>query len=582
MILGKPGAGKTTFLKRIAVDCVNGIFQPDLIPVFVELRKIKSPKWNLLDFLDQSIGLENWQHTQEYRNEVTKLRQQISITEAKLRLLDKTPQSKEIQSLKGQLRKLREAKFFQEDQLDALLKKVKDILRKGKLLILMDGLDEIPTEKMRTEIQRQFRQLAEDFPENRFMLTCRTQVVKLIPTRFTVVEIADFKSEQVLEFVNNWLASSGFSGEEIIERKQILNRAFKSNLAIKELSKTPVLLSLICVVLSDEGDIPADIVPLYKKGIQLLLKTWNEKKDIKGWEIGGETYRKLSISEKESLLAELAALKFENSRNSIIFEQESLATQIYNLLKLANKSDGLSVLKAIESHHGLLVERADELWSFSHLTFQEYFAVQWLARLNPEKFVEKMSNRNWQRVTKQLVRSKQYNQYIFQVFKANTDRSIETDSKIQFFLKQIARKSTSSQEEIQGSGKDYKLPAIRAFYFSISLFLDKGLDFMLDRELTFDVAKGNNSHLLLDKILMNVIKIALDKDFSNVLEKVLSDAVDCSKYIDKELSERLELLRLQLKYSPRQALDERKLWLQSEAGISWSEELRQIVHNTAI
>lgn len=47
LILGKPGAGKTTFLKHLAVDCSNEKFQSDLIPVLIELRQIRSTEWKL-------------------------------------------------------------------------------------------------------------------------------------------------------------------------------------------------------------------------------------------------------------------------------------------------------------------------------------------------------------------------------------------------------------------------------------------------------------------------------------------------------------------------------------------------------
>jgi predicted NACHT family NTPase len=38
MILGKPGAGKTTFLKYLAIQCMKGEFQAERVPIFVTLK----------------------------------------------------------------------------------------------------------------------------------------------------------------------------------------------------------------------------------------------------------------------------------------------------------------------------------------------------------------------------------------------------------------------------------------------------------------------------------------------------------------------------------------------------------------
>ena len=38
MILGKPGAGKTTFLKYLAIQCIKGEFQAESVPIFITLK----------------------------------------------------------------------------------------------------------------------------------------------------------------------------------------------------------------------------------------------------------------------------------------------------------------------------------------------------------------------------------------------------------------------------------------------------------------------------------------------------------------------------------------------------------------
>lgn len=38
-IFGKPGAGKTTFLKHLAIECNRGKFRGDLVPFFITLKE---------------------------------------------------------------------------------------------------------------------------------------------------------------------------------------------------------------------------------------------------------------------------------------------------------------------------------------------------------------------------------------------------------------------------------------------------------------------------------------------------------------------------------------------------------------
>ena len=55
MILGKPGAGKTTFLKHLAIQCVEGRFKPKLVPLFVTLKDFAEAPGqpSLLEYLVQ-------------------------------------------------------------------------------------------------------------------------------------------------------------------------------------------------------------------------------------------------------------------------------------------------------------------------------------------------------------------------------------------------------------------------------------------------------------------------------------------------------------------------------------------------
>jgi predicted NACHT family NTPase len=59
MILGKPGAGKTTFLKHLAIQCIGDEFQSDRVPVFITLKDFAEAhgKPDLLEYMTRLVAM---------------------------------------------------------------------------------------------------------------------------------------------------------------------------------------------------------------------------------------------------------------------------------------------------------------------------------------------------------------------------------------------------------------------------------------------------------------------------------------------------------------------------------------------
>ena len=314
VILGKPGSGKSTFLRHLAVACCKGEFLAEHIPILIELKFIKdASQFNLLNIIHREFGLAEQGQTEQ-------------------------------------------------------------ILNQDKVLILLDALDEVDGQSRR-EIQDHIYEFSQQYYKNRFILTCRTQTTEYTLPTFDYVEVADFNSEQVEIFARNWFAALAETSEQGAELtvKFLSKLRLHENKQTAELVVTPILLSLICGVFNDLKDLPPKRSVLYEQEINLLLEKWDKKRGVRR-DLGSEAYRKLSVGEKKKLLSYLAARKFEQEQY-VLFEQCELQGYIAEYLGISTK-DSEAVLEAIEAQHGLLVERAQGIWSFSHLTFQEYFTAQ--------------------------------------------------------------------------------------------------------------------------------------------------------------------------------------------------------------
>jgi predicted NACHT family NTPase len=402
-IFGKPGAGKTTFIKHLAVDCSEGQFQTSLVPVLIELRSIQAEGFELINVIHEELKLSDIQDTQW-------------------------------------------------------------LLQDGKLLVLLDGLDEIPSQ-FRRNVQSHIRDFANstEYNKNRFILTCRTQIIEYPPNGFKCVEVADFNERQIDLFVSNWFKASMSNKRVCYKKIRQLKTRLSRNKELCELAKTPIILSLICWVFEDSGDLPKQRSWLYRKGLDLLLRRWDGFREIKR-DIGHKVYQSLTLDRKEMLLGQLSALKFQQSDNFVLFEEEDLIEQAVNILQIPYEF-GRSVIRAIESQHGLLIERADEIWSFSHLTFQEYFAAKWFVERNDLEGLAKQiigTNRDRWRQVFLLAMELTPADNLAKLFKQIIDQSILDDPKLKSFMCWIRTKANSVNT-------NYTASAVRALYIAFIL-----------------------------------------------------------------------------------------------------------------
>ena len=316
-ILGKPGAGKTTFLKYLAVWAAKGHAQLPYVPIFISLKEYSDTDETLLDFIERQFAICDFADARPFI----------------LRLLEK-----------------------------------------GKALVLFDGLDEVnEADDLRSDIISAIRDFARQYGESKVVVTCRVAASDYTFEGFTYVEMADFTPEQVQNFIWRWFAAHDDTRQRMLD-----DLAKPDNQGILEMTQNPLLLTLLCIAYEETLAFPARRVEVYEDAVDALLRKWDTSRKIKR----DDVYRKLSLGRKRQMLARVAHDTF--SRGEYFVPQRALEKQLVAYLARVPEApeevdiDGEAVLKAIAAQHGLLVERSRRIYSFSHLTFQEYFTARYI------------------------------------------------------------------------------------------------------------------------------------------------------------------------------------------------------------
>ncbi|WP_146752834.1 NACHT domain-containing protein [Micromonospora saelicesensis] len=337
VILGDPGAGKSTFSTKLARDLANDSysFLSGQVPVlFITRDHVEKIADGHVLFLQLLLDAMR----QPYNVDVT------------------------------------------EDCLEYLL-------LSGSVTVIVDGIDEISRPQQRRRFTESVEGFAHLYPHARIIVTSRTigyGDAALDSGLFPQVYVRPFKPFQVKEYAEGWF---GFDENLSTGTQHKIIQAFMiESSSVEDLRANPLMLSLLCSLYSAEHAIPRHRAGVYERCAELLFEEWDKHRGI--------TVPMAYSSHLRPAVANLAWYIFSDAKGRQELPRSEARAFLASYLLERRFSDED---EAIEAADGLLDFCAGRAWvltrvgsksfepwyGFTHRTFLEYFAAVQLVRRNP-------------------------------------------------------------------------------------------------------------------------------------------------------------------------------------------------------
>jgi hypothetical protein len=319
LLRGEAGSGKTTLLQWLAVQCASRSLQDvdgwaDLEPYLVRLRRFSRSRLPAPEeFLDE-VGRH---------------------------IADEMPRGW-----------------------------VQERLRRGRAVLLVDGLDELPDERRR-EVRDWLRELVVAFPRARYVVTTRPAAVApdwLHAEGFTEVRLQPMAPRDVRTFVTRWHAA--MPGDPLDDRRDALIAAIGTRGALRRLAENPLLCALLCALHHEgNGRLPDNRMELYEVALRMLLDSRDIERRI-------ESPVRLSLTEKLVLVRHIAYWLVRNGHTdtSIADAEARIAAKLRSMGQI--DVTPRTVFRHLLDRGGVLREPVPGRIDFVHRTFQEYLAAE--------------------------------------------------------------------------------------------------------------------------------------------------------------------------------------------------------------
>ena len=242
--------------------------------------------------------------------------------------------------------------------------------------VLLDGLDEATNATSRESLARLVEGAVGAYPQCRFVVTTRPMAYtgKAKLPGFHEVRIADLERDAVAAFLGHW--SHGlYPGDPKGEQAHLaeLTEALNARPAIRRMARNPVMLTALAVVHWNERRLPEQRADLYES-ISLWLARAKEKKDRE------------PADRVLKLLGHLALGMQKQAKGRVTEVSKATAATLLapHFRETTDKDEKLERARAFleveEVDSGIFVSRGANL-RFWHLTLQEYLAARTIAGL---------------------------------------------------------------------------------------------------------------------------------------------------------------------------------------------------------
>ena len=242
-----------------------------------------------------------------------------------------------------------------------------------KIILLLDGYDELKGSNVINKLLTK-----EHHSEVLCLTTSRPHAIEQLK-RLTSqaidhhIKLCGFSQEQVQIYIQNYFVHH-FGNKE--KADSLFSHILSERKEILEMAKVPIRCEMICIVWAEYGELGKTIADLYTLFILHLLSHMKQKYHPK-------SMKKATIEPYHDVLMKIGKLAYfyERKRLCIVFTTEQVQEHVGEYFE-----DVMKIGLITKSHPTSKLQHS--LWSFPHLTIQEYMVSYYLAHADESSIQE--------------------------------------------------------------------------------------------------------------------------------------------------------------------------------------------------
>lgn len=309
IIEGIGGIGKSMFLTHLFLSSVQNSEESEQIPLLLSLKDYKEDTNSIVDFI--------WKSVRDFDSSLT----QIDIVEH---------------------------------------------LENKKLVLLMDGLDEIQTNS-RNSFDEDLEAFIKSYPGNMIIITSRPIYSFISYSKFSIYDIMPLTKSQAISLIEKLEFWDNEAKENFV--KALNKKLYNSHY---EFASNPLLLTIMLMTYSSFGEVPAKMHVFYSKAYETMARLHDATKGS----YKRALHTKLTPEDFSKYFAEFCARTYRDEE--LEFTEITFSAYMNKVLKNTHAE------RNNVSPHDFLLDLTDNLcimyregdkYYFIHRSFQEYFAA---------------------------------------------------------------------------------------------------------------------------------------------------------------------------------------------------------------